>query len=567
MAIKAKLLNGNVINRDTDLSKYIETVSEPWVITWLAVSSSSVAVWKARVPCERENWENLYVLVTVSTPVNISWNGDVFIKVNQNLIDNWELANEDWTWIATIEVWTMPNKNALKLASISSGIVTDKRNMIKKVWELYEYITIIQWQVSSMEQQIDFLTNESASSLKEAWLVGENYTLWDDIFRQKTPEYNNCTTDYYVWNSNDNKEVHIQRLWSWIAGNKIYLKVKSVWSPTTWLTVEVRKWVVVDVSDEEAYWYWDEVVCSWTISYSWITSDYQMFEVDMDSNFWGTRWEILDVVIYQTWSIVNASNYYSIACDWSQYSEWFSLVAVNGTTRTRSRYCPYCIADWFEWSMICKTVTAVSVSWTSLTTSTTRTWTDTESYTTTQSYSTLYLTMSFNCTSTEVWSSSSDVSGIWKNDWSVSVSVWWNTVMTQTISRTQSESWWNITVKLSNVASWTTITLSLTNPWYWTNSRPWVTYYYIHSVSASLSITPNQNVIIKPLKPVEVKAIWQQAYWISYWRLSDWTRYWEFSWETYESATTWSITLWNCLWFKVITDSNWESYKIPIYWL
>jgi len=50
MAIRTALLNWNVINRDADFSKYIETVSEAWVIEWLAVSSSSVAIGKARVP-------------------------------------------------------------------------------------------------------------------------------------------------------------------------------------------------------------------------------------------------------------------------------------------------------------------------------------------------------------------------------------------------------------------------------------------------------------------------------------------------------------------------------------
>jgi len=43
------------------------------------------------------------------------------------------LANEDGTGIATINVGTMPNTNALLLATITNGVVSDQRNMIQKV--------------------------------------------------------------------------------------------------------------------------------------------------------------------------------------------------------------------------------------------------------------------------------------------------------------------------------------------------------------------------------------------------------------------------------------------------
>ena len=39
----------------------------------------------------------------------------------------------------------------------------------------------------------------------------------------------------------------------------------------------------------------------------------------------------------------------------------------------------------------------------------------------------------------------------------------------------------------------------------------------------------------------------------------------EFDWEIHSSATTWAITPWNCIGFKVIIDSSWNRYKIPIY--
>jgi hypothetical protein len=51
---------------------------------------------------------------------------------------------------------------------------------------------------------------------------------------------------------------------------------------------------------------------------------------------------------------VNASNYYCVACDSTQYSEAFSYVSVNGSTRARSKLMPYCISDGFAQSLLVK---------------------------------------------------------------------------------------------------------------------------------------------------------------------------------------------------------------------
>ena len=359
MAIRTALLNWNNISRDTDFSKYIETVSEAGVIEWLEVSATKVWIWKARVPCERTNGETIYALVYNSSEVTISGNGDVYIEVSQTYIDDWELANEDWTGIATIQVWTMPSKNALKLATITDWTVVDNRNMIPKLWELNTQIVSIFEQLADLDERVEKLEEAGAiDHLEESGLVWELYTLEDTLFKQYTPKLADSTLDCNVWDIADNTEIHIQRQWSKVASNQLKLKIKSVWSPTTWLVVEVRKWVQVTVTENvEAYWYGDEVVATGSIAYWDITNNYAEFTVTLDNQFWWTKWELLDVVIYQTWSIVNATNYYCVACDSTQFSEWFSYVSVNGTTRTRSKFMPYCISDGFAQSLLCKTGT------------------------------------------------------------------------------------------------------------------------------------------------------------------------------------------------------------------
>lgn len=568
MAIRTKLLNGNNITRDTDFSKFIETVSEPWVIKGLTVTANSVAVGQARVPCERTNGETLYALIYNTAPVSISGNGEVYILVNQTYIDDGELANEDGTGIATIVVGTTPSKNALKLATITNGVVADDRHIIPKVWELETYIRSLQSRIGSVEQEIDFLMDESADSLKEAWIVWEKYGLADNIFKQRTPAYDDSTVDFLVGDVNAHKQIHIQRIWSWTASNKLYLKVKSIWAPTTWLIVEVRRGELVNVSDSEAYWYGSELVCSWNIPYDWITNSYQMFEVNMNWQFGWLKGEILDVVVYQTNNIVNASNYYSIACDGSQNSECFSLVAVNGTTRTRSNLCPYCIGEWFLDRMIAKVSSASSTSSVQYTLTTTyaTTWTYqiTETYTTPQSYSTLYITAQ-QTTTQKTSTSGSSPTGWVSGSGYIQVAIDWTTVLSLWISSSAGSG--NKTVKISNVPSWAVITITQRNPWYWAESRPWTTWYYAYGTVGKVFLSPNQTTVVKPLIPVEVKSIWEQTYGISYGRLNDGSWYGEFDGEIHTTAITGEITLWGCLGFKIITDSNGEQYKIPVYWV
>ena len=548
MATRTALLNGNVINRDTDFSKYIEAVSEPWVIEWLTVTASSVAVGKCFVPCERANGDIIYALVYNNSAQAISGDGDVYVEIPQELIDNWELANEDWSEIAEIKVGTMPSKNALLLATITSGVVEDKRNIINKVSE----INNLETRMTNAEDEIDEIIEKWATNhLEETWLVWEKYTLNDKIFMQKTPTLSSSTAGVNIWDINDNKQIHIQRIASWTADNKIALKVKKVWAPTTWLVVEVRKWVQVNVSDTEAYWYGWELVCSGNISYDDFSTSYQEFEITMDWNFWWTRWELLDIVVYQTWNIVNSTNYYTLACDNTQYSEWFSYVAVNGDTRVRSKIMPYCVSNWLEASLLCKVSTAWSSTSTSLSFSVSTGSTQTKTYTTTQGYSTLYLVIDYSTNNPAAYG------WTW---WSITIKVWNSTVYTNSIDKWEK---YSSTLKLTNIASWTTISVVAVPP---SQSGQWWAYFNT-TLSWTLSITANPSGIIKPLIPTEVKAIWEQSLWISYWRLPDWTRYWEFDWITHNSATTWSIALWNCIWFKIITDANGEKYKIPIYWI
>ena len=357
MAIRTALLTSKNINLDTDFSKYIETVSEPGVIEGLAVTASSVATGIAWVLCERTNGETIYSLVQNFNAVSISGDGYVIITIPQNIVDNGG-GNEDGTGIASIEVVNeLPEKNYLLLATITGGVVEDNRNMIKKVWELSTEIDSIFAAIDDLDERVDKLEAADAiDHLEERALVWENYALTDTLFKQLTPKLADSTVEANVWDVAANTEVHIQRLGSGTASNKLKLKVKKTGSPSD-IYVEVRKGIKVDVSASEAYWYGDSsnIIATGTLTASTVTTSWQELEFTLDNEFGGTEGELLDIVVYQgSTATVNASNYYVIACDSTQRSEWFSFVSVNGSTRTRSKLMPYCISDGFAQFMLGK---------------------------------------------------------------------------------------------------------------------------------------------------------------------------------------------------------------------
>lgn len=349
--LRTALLWGNTITLDADLSKYIETVSDQWVIEGLEVSSNSIAPGKAWVKATRGNGETIMTLVqnTEALAVDTSGTKKIWLEIRQEAIDNGLLNNEDGTWIAEIKTWpTLPSQNFLLLASVAEWVVKDERNLIPKIQSVAQKTSTLEEKLSTAEGQISQLVEAGTPSyLGITGIVWEKYTMEDTLFLQKTPTFTDSAIAINVGDIDKNKEIHIQRIGSWTASNQLKLKMKKFWAPTTSVVVEVRKWVKVDVSDKEAYRYGGEVVATTTIAYTQFTTDWKEFTLTLNNQFWSTKGELLDIVVYQQWGIVNSTNYYQIACDSTQYSEAFSAVAVNGNSRVRNKLMPYCVNEGF----------------------------------------------------------------------------------------------------------------------------------------------------------------------------------------------------------------------------
>lgn len=349
--LRTALLWGNTITLDADLSKYIETVSDQWIIEGLEVNSNSVAPGKAWVKATRSNGETIMTLVqnTEALAVDTSGTKKIWLEIKQEAIDNGLLNNEDWTWIAEIKTWpTLPSQNFLLLASVAEWVVKDERNLIPKIQSIAQKTSTLEEKMTTAEGQITQLVESGTPSyLGITGIVWEKYTMEDTLFLQKTPTFTDSAIAINVGDIDKNKEIHIQRIGSWTASNQLKLKMKKFWAPTTSVVVEVRKWVKVDVSDKEAYRYGGEVVATTTITYTQFTTDWKEFTLTLNNQFWSTKGELLDIVVYQQWGIVNSTNYYQIACDSTQYSEAFSAVAVNGNSRVRNKLMPYCVNEGF----------------------------------------------------------------------------------------------------------------------------------------------------------------------------------------------------------------------------
>ena len=223
----------------------------------------------------------------------------------------------------------------------------------------------VQYNLDELQTEIDDLASQSGASdhLEDEWLVGSYYEITDTMFRQLTTVYDNASVEAKVWDVNAETELHIQRQGSWVASNQLKLKVKMWWSPTTSLVVEVRKWIpVINSNKKYSYWYGDSnnVIATATLPYTTFSSAWQEITVALNNSFGWTEWELLDVVIYQENHIVNASNYYVVACDSTQQSDAFQYLKIANDLETvkQSGEIPYCVSDWFASVLLTRVTTA-----------------------------------------------------------------------------------------------------------------------------------------------------------------------------------------------------------------
>lgn len=404
-------------------------------------------------------------------------------------------------------------------------------------------------------------------SLSENVIFGSHYAIknYDEeekktrllrtpLFKQYVPTIENSIIPINIGDIDRNKEIHIQRLWSWIKNNQLKLKLKKIWSPTTSVIVEVRKWVMVDVNDDEAYRYGGEVIASTTIAYTEFTMEWKEFTLTLNNQFWGNNGELLDIVVYQQWGMVNWSNYYQMACDITQHSEALSYVSVNWTSRIRERLIPYCNWVGFEGSVICKNQSTVKLSSSSM--NCILIWKDRDINPWARNTATIYEYIApadFDSISFAISTRRKDYnysSTLYVQRWSEKYNYWWE----QTASDLTNE-----TKTFSKVKKWEKITWFLYWEGYW-----WSAYI------TSLSITEGQWISIYNSQyrifPRHTANIWDKITLTLHWKhIDDQFIWWKIDTVLSNSATTGSIAPANAVGYMSIIGADWKKYKIRVY--
>jgi len=135
MSERVSNLNGENIMYDHDLSKIIQALTTKGVATGLEVSWGEVSAWYCFVPVSRGD-EEFFVIYRLSDTliVDTTWTKKVYVEISQTPIDDGSENEEDGTWIGSIQTGaSYPSGNIIKLASISSGTITDEREWASPV--------------------------------------------------------------------------------------------------------------------------------------------------------------------------------------------------------------------------------------------------------------------------------------------------------------------------------------------------------------------------------------------------------------------------------------------------
>ena len=347
--LRASLINGNWLNLDADLSKHIETLTDPGVIEgFLVENNNTLKPGKAWVKAVRSNGETIFVYVELKSDFSFSLTSwKLWIELSQEAIDNWLLNAEDGTGIASIKTWpTLPSQNFLLLASVTAGVVKDERNLIPKVGQIAQRTTTLESKVEAQEQKVGKLEEAGTPdhlSIKE--IIWEKYKASDLLTRAYLPLSANSDIPLNFGETAANKELHIQRISSGHTDNKIKVKLKKTWNPTSNVTIEVRKGVKVE-SGEIVYRYGGEVLATATIQANQITTSRKEFTATLDKSPLLARGELYSVVVKCQGSVYHNADFYQIACS-GEWSEAFCAVQVNDNSRVRTDYIPYCESSMF----------------------------------------------------------------------------------------------------------------------------------------------------------------------------------------------------------------------------
>lgn len=349
--LRASLINGNWLNLDADLSKHIETLTDPGVIEgFLVENNNTLKPGKAWVKAVRSNGETIFVYVELKSDFSFSLtSGKLWIELSQEAIDNWLLNAEDGTGIASIKTWpTLPSQNFLLLASVTAGQVKDERNLIPKVGQIAQRTTTLEEKVSQAEEKVGKL--EEAGTPDHLWISGivaEAFKENDEAYEYHLPLVSEVVSDCPIWKTSQTKEIHIPRVSTGVSFNTLDLYLKKAWEPSQNLEVEVRKAKKVSSLGLE-FVVGSEVLATGSVGYSDITTAYQMKTITLSKEISVAKDEFIIIVLKQQGGTINGSNYFCIGVS-KNPSLGYGVVCVEDEQKQNKTYANVvCNSQWWH---------------------------------------------------------------------------------------------------------------------------------------------------------------------------------------------------------------------------
>ena len=342
--LRASLINGNWLNLDADLSKHIETLTDPGVIEgFLVENNNTLKPGKAWVKAIRSNGETIFVYVELKSDFSFSLtNGKLWIELSQEAIDNWLLNAEDGTGIASIKTWpTLPSQNFLLLASMTAGVVKDERNLIPKVGQIAQRTTTLESKLQTQEEKVGKLEEAGAPGyLSIKWYSKEDIALWDMVVVDN-PNVGelSATIMLSVGDIEENQELHIQRIGSWQQLSSIKIPLQKVGNPSDGLLIQVMESKEVTISWKKHWMGSGVAVATATVK----AGDIPATMTVKDINFSAVKLELgkkYSVVIKRSGNVINNQNFYKIWCLDKRCSSSFELVFWGASPKIRSDFTP-----------------------------------------------------------------------------------------------------------------------------------------------------------------------------------------------------------------------------------
>ena len=343
-------LNWENITYDHDISGLIRGLTDWGVIEGGTVVGNKLQPVQAIVPLVRSNGQKILAFFESDEVIDLPTTGDykVYIEVDQSKIDFGGNNAEDGTGIASIKTWpTLPSQNFLLLASVTSWVAKDERNLIPKVGQIAQRTTTLESKVATQEEKVGKL--EEAGTPDHLWIkaiVAEAFKENDEAYEYHLPLASEVTSDCPIWKTNLTKGIHIPRFSNWVEFNSLELFLKKVWEPSQNLVVEIRKAKKVTNSGVE-YVVGGELLTFGIVPYAEITTTYQMKTVTLKKTVAVTKDEFVIIVLKQQNETVNASNYFCIGVSKNPSFGYWVVCVENSDNHNKTYANVVCSSQWW----------------------------------------------------------------------------------------------------------------------------------------------------------------------------------------------------------------------------